>query len=80
MDAQQDPELDSHLLVNAAAGKTQLNPADVRRALSTPAKKFPNLRIDTNTHEIIRSETVPVYRVSRLANASSVSTYSLGHC
>ena len=34
VDAQQDPEPDSHLLVNAAAGKTQLNPADVRSALS----------------------------------------------
>ena len=71
VDAQQDPELDSQLLVNAAAGKTQLNPADVRSALSTPAKRFPSLRIDTNTHEVIRSEAVPVYRVSNHLGHSS---------
>ena len=65
VDAQQDPELDSQLLVNAAAGNTQLNPADVCRALSVQKKKRPDLKIETNTHEVICSEAVPSRALQR---------------
>ena len=70
-DAHQEPEPESRILVNAAAGKTQLNPADIRRALSVQKKKKPDLKIDTHTHEVIRSEAVPVYRVSNHLGHSS---------
>jgi hypothetical protein len=39
--------------------------------LSVQKKKKPDLRIDTNTHEVIRSEAVPVYRVSNHLGHSS---------